>query len=293
MRRLLLLPVLVLALAAASPASATSPSTFRVNITSKGFEPATVSIQNGDVVTWKNTDTRTRQVVADDGSFKSDVLQPGATYSHIFSSDGTFAYHGGINTSFHGRVNVALTRTVLMNQAARVTTYVHSVKLSGTVSSTSSGDTVVIESRPAGTDSFDEVTRTSTSNGTWSVMVRPVRNTEYRAVWNNVDSNVHTIFVRPFLRLKQTGRRNLWAYANADGVRIKTVGLQRWIRHRGWRTIRTLRLRRLRTGPNQEWTSFSKFGLRFRHGTILRLRATRAQAGPVMYGPATSSAIRV
>jgi hypothetical protein len=38
--------------------------------------------------------------------------------------------------------------------------------------------------------------------------------------------------------------------------------------------------------------SFGKYRLHFRHGTILRLRVTRAQAGPAMYGPATSKALR-
>jgi plastocyanin len=295
MRKLLFLPVLVLTLAAASPTAASGPSasTITVRITSKGFDPASVSIQNGDVVLWTNTDRAAHQVVGDDGSFRSDVLQPGATYSHAFSSAGTFGYHGGINTAFRGTVNVALSRFVLMFQSKRITTYVHGVRLSGTISSTSSGEDVVIESRPRGTDSFEEVARTSSFSGNWRLTVRPTRTTEYRAVWSNVYSNVHTISVRPFLRLKQTGRGHFWAYAHADGVRYGRVTLQRWIRHRGWRSLRTLRLTRLRTGPNQEWISFRRFNLRFRRGTILRLRMSRAQAGPVMYGPALSKPIRV
>ena len=295
MRKLLFLPVLVLTLAAASPTAASGPSatTVTVRITSKGFDPTSVSIQNGDVVQWTNTDKAPHQVVADDGSFKSDVLQPGATYSHAFSSAGTFGYHGGINTAFRGSVNVALTRYVLMSQSRRITTYVHSVRLAGTISSTSSGEAVVIESRPRGTDSFEEVARTSSFSGHWQMTVRPTRTTEFRAVWNNVYSNVHTIYVRPFLRLKQTGRGHLTAYAHADGVRYGRVTLQRWIRHRGWRSLRTLRLTRLRTGPNQEWISFRRFDLRFRRGTILRLRMSRAQAGSVMYGPAVSKPVRV
>ena len=38
--------------------------------------------------------------------------------------------------------------------------------------------------------------------------------------------------------------------------------------------------------------SFGKYPFRFGHGTVLRLRVTRAQAGPAMYGPAFSKAIR-
>src|SRR3954465_10166767 len=81
MRKVLLLPLFVLALAASSPSSASTPNTVVVNITAPGFGPASVNIQNGDVVVWKNADTASHQVVADDGSFKSDVLAPGAEYS--------------------------------------------------------------------------------------------------------------------------------------------------------------------------------------------------------------------
>jgi plastocyanin len=292
MRKLLLLPVIVLALAAASPVTASTPNTVKVNITSKGFDPATVTVQNGDVVTWTNIDNASHQVVADDGSFKSDVLKPGDTFSYAFSSPGTFAYHGGMNAALKGAVSVQLTRYVLLNQARRITTYVQSVKFSGMTSSIDSGDQVVIESKPAGAGDFTEVARTATFSGHWELTVKPLRNTDYRAVWNNVYSQVHTVYVRPALRLKQTGHRFLWAYAHADGVRIARAQLQRWQRQRGWRTIRTLRLPKLRNKTGQNWLSFGKYRVNFRHGTILRLRVTRAQAGPAMYGPAMSKPIR-
>ena len=217
---------------------------------------------------------------------------PASTFSYAFSSPGTFAYHGGMNPALKGAVSVQLTRYVLLNQKRRITTYVQSVKFSGMTSSIDSGDQVVIESKPAGSTDFTEVARTATFSGHWQVTVKPHRNTDYRAVWNNVYSQVHTVNVRPALRLKQTGHRLLWAYAHADGVRIRHAQLQRWARHRGWRTIRTLRLNRLRNKTGQNWLSFGKYRARYRHGTILRLRVTHAQAGPAMYGPAMSKPIR-
>jgi plastocyanin len=292
MRKLLLLPFFVLALVASSPSSASTPNTVVINITATGFTPSSVSVQNGDVVVWKNADTTSHQVVADDGSFKSDVLAPGAEYSYAFSSAGTFGYHGGLNPALRGSVNVALTRWLLMSQNKETVNYVTAVNLTGQTSSEDSGDTVVIESRPAGTSEFTEVARTATFSGHWTLKVRPRRTTEYRAVWNNITSQVHTVNVKPSLRLKQTGHAFLWAYAHADGVRIRHALLQRWQRHHGWRTIRVLPLNRLRQKANQDWMSFGKYRLHFRHGTILRLRVTRAQAGPAMYGPATSKALR-
>jgi hypothetical protein len=47
-----------------------------VTIGPSGFPPQ-VSIQDGDSVTRKNDDTVNRQVVADDGTWKSPVLAPG------------------------------------------------------------------------------------------------------------------------------------------------------------------------------------------------------------------------
>jgi plastocyanin len=85
---------------------ATTPNTVKVNITWKGFDPASVTVQDGDVVTWTNNGNAPHQVVADDGSFKSDVLKPGDTFSYAFSSPGAFSYHGGWNPALRGSVNV-------------------------------------------------------------------------------------------------------------------------------------------------------------------------------------------
>jgi hypothetical protein len=45
-------------------------------------------------------------VTADDGSFKSDRLESGATFSHKFATAGTFAYHCAIRASMKGTVTV-------------------------------------------------------------------------------------------------------------------------------------------------------------------------------------------
>ena len=78
-RRLVLGAVAALALVLAAPASTAPTATATVQIVKTGFVPATVNINAGDSVTWRNADTTTHQVVANGGQFASAVLNPGQT----------------------------------------------------------------------------------------------------------------------------------------------------------------------------------------------------------------------
>src|SRR5436305_13897384 len=99
MRRLLLLPLFVLALAAASPAGADD---HQANITASGFVPLHLKIPNGDRIVWKNNDTVNHQIVADNGSFSSAILTPGQSYAHVFVNPGTYTYHDGTKPAAKG-----------------------------------------------------------------------------------------------------------------------------------------------------------------------------------------------
>jgi plastocyanin len=64
------------------------------------FTPATVDVNVGDTVTWKNTDMGNHNVVADNGSFKGggdpvthDPAPTGWTFTHRFNTPGTFRYY--------------------------------------------------------------------------------------------------------------------------------------------------------------------------------------------------------
>jgi plastocyanin len=59
-----------------------------------GTNPLVVSV--GATVTWTNTDSVPHTVTADDGSFDSGSLDPGATFSHTFDAAGSFDYHCAI-----------------------------------------------------------------------------------------------------------------------------------------------------------------------------------------------------
>jgi plastocyanin len=291
MKKLLLLPVLVLGLAAAAPAGADD---YQATISPSGFPPL-ISIQNGDRVVWKNSDTVNRQLVADDGSWKSPVIAPGNTWSHVFLNGGTLSYHGVFKPGQHGTVTVSSTRVVLMRQSAKTVQIFRTVRLQGSISKPgANGEIVSIEARPFGDSIFHEVARTTTQNGVWHVQVKPRRITVYRAVWQNVPSGEHIVNVKPFVRLKQVGRRLFSVRVSADTTLVRRwVVIQRFNKRlHTWRSFKALRLTRFRAKTGS-YTSIGNFRATFPHGMIIRAIITKHQTLPLMYGPAWSRALRV
>ncbi len=90
-----------------APSAATSAATgSAVSIAGFSFQPSTITISVGTTVKWTNNDSVGHTVTADDGSFKSDTLGSGVTFSHTFATAGTFAYHCAIHASMKGTVTV-------------------------------------------------------------------------------------------------------------------------------------------------------------------------------------------
>jgi YVTN family beta-propeller protein len=71
--------------------------------------PDTVSVTAGSTVTWKNADPVPHVVRADDGTWGSEEIMPGAAFTHRFDQAGTFAYHCAMHPFMQG--------TVIVNQA--------------------------------------------------------------------------------------------------------------------------------------------------------------------------------
>ena len=88
----------------------------QVDIGSKGFIPATISITVGQSVTWKNTDVNMKaHWVASDpypidnalpGLNSHGSIKPDDSYSYIFSKAGTYTYHDNLDPSLTGTVIV-------------------------------------------------------------------------------------------------------------------------------------------------------------------------------------------
>src|SRR2546430_3119909 len=133
-RRLVLGAVAALALIFAASASTASTATATVQIVKTGFTPATVTITEGDSVTWRNADTKAHQVVANGGQFASAILEPGKTYTHTFARGGTFRYHDALHPTLRGTVVVkGAPPVVTLAASAPIVKYGTQVTLTGTV----------------------------------------------------------------------------------------------------------------------------------------------------------------
>jgi plastocyanin len=95
--------VVALGLGARSVAAQESAA---VSIVDFAFQPASVELATGGTVTWTNTGQAPHTVTADDGSFDSGTLSPGATFSQTFATAGTFTYHCNIHPQMTATVIV-------------------------------------------------------------------------------------------------------------------------------------------------------------------------------------------
>ena len=64
------------------------------------------SVPAGTVLTIANNDSAPHTFTADDGSFDTGTIQPGATAEVTLSTAGTFAYHCDIHSSMTGSITV-------------------------------------------------------------------------------------------------------------------------------------------------------------------------------------------
>jgi LPXTG-motif cell wall-anchored protein len=79
---------LLFTLAVGGPALAATRSVSEVDF---DFVPATITIAPGDTVVWTNNSGSPHTSTA--GSWDSGTMNPGASFSHTFSSTGSFPYH--------------------------------------------------------------------------------------------------------------------------------------------------------------------------------------------------------
>ncbi len=78
-----------------------------VSIPGKAFVPGSIDVLVGDTVVWRNGDTSTHTVTAQDDSFDSGFLSAGGTFEHTFSKTGTYRYSCTIHKFMRGSVRVS------------------------------------------------------------------------------------------------------------------------------------------------------------------------------------------
>lgn len=87
-------------------AAVAAPAT--VDIQGFAFNPATLTVVRGTMVTWTNRDSVTHTVTAvqPPGVFDSGPLGTGATFSFTFNTTGTFGYRCNIHPTMTGTIVV-------------------------------------------------------------------------------------------------------------------------------------------------------------------------------------------
>ena len=91
------------------------PSVFVVTYTSSCFTPSSITIQNGDIVTFKNNSNKNMWPASDPHPSHSAYpefdpgqdIAPGSTWSFTFNKSGSWGYHDHNKPSCHGTVTVS------------------------------------------------------------------------------------------------------------------------------------------------------------------------------------------
>ena len=76
-----------------------------------GFSPSSITVDAGATVTWTNTGTTPAGHTVTGSGFGSGTLHSGQSFSHTFTTPGTFSYMCSIHNFMKGSVTVAAAPT--------------------------------------------------------------------------------------------------------------------------------------------------------------------------------------
>ena len=285
--RKLVLPALLVALAAALVAPATT-ATVGVQITRLGFVPRAVTIRAGDTVTWTNADTVAHQVVFRQRTGlqcpQPLVIQPAQAGSCTFTRSGRFAYEDPTQRGggFRGTVTVEQGPLAVTLQAVpRLVTYGGRATLSGAVSTAEGGQRVEVLAQPCGQTQSRIATVTTTAAGAYSHVAQPLRTTTYQARFRSASTPGVAVRVRPRIRLAKVARARYSVRVTAAiGFRGRLVYLQRYnATRRTWITVRRAALRTVVAGIAPTRKTSVTIRVRLRGGLRLRVVMPQAQVG--------------
>ena len=265
-----------------------------LTITATGFVPRNATVDVGDVVTWRNADTRAHQVVV--AGRCNLTVQPGATGSCTFPNTGRFAYREPAfrRTAWRGTITVrAVAGSLSIAARPSTVTYSAATTLGGAVSSAQANERVNVTAGACGSTSRSNVATVDTAaGGAWTLAARPLRNTVYQARWRNVSSAEQTVKVRPRVTLRKLTRsRFLVRVSAAQTFGGKVVSLQRWVPSaQRWARVRFAVLRTISTG-SPTIVSGSTVRARVKARTRVRAVLGQGQAG-ACYVASASNIVR-
>jgi plastocyanin len=225
MRRLIVLLVALGGLLVAGPANA---ATKTVDIFSSSFSPKSVTIVQGDTVTWVNRDSANHQILADKGQFVSPILRPKQAYSFTFQAAGTYPYKDELHPRIAGTIVVkGAPPTLTLSASTGIAVFGEKVTLSGAVSSHRPNEQVTIFYQPYPQPSpIQPAAVLTTTGGVYSFVVSPQILTTYQATWKGAFAAPTTVQVQPRLTLGRSGAWLLHAYGGRSFAG-RSVQLQR------------------------------------------------------------------
>jgi len=199
----------VIALASAASAAA-APKQAEVAVQFSAYGPSQLDVLPGTSVIWSNVSQRTHTVTADDETFDSGHLDPGARFRVTFARPGTYTYHCTIHSSIRGEIDV---RRVILDTLPTAAIPVGSnVDFSGLTAD--AGKPIRIERRVSGSR-FATVAHTAAARGgAWHVAIPATVTGDYRAVSGVDASEVRRLLV---------GVRKVNVHATRTGVSVEVT----------------------------------------------------------------------
>jgi len=89
-----------------TPAPTPAPPPGDILMAGRAFSPATLTVNAGTAVRWRNNDGREHTVTASNRAFDSGVMAVGATFTKVFTTPGTYAYLCAIHPDMTGTIAV-------------------------------------------------------------------------------------------------------------------------------------------------------------------------------------------
>jgi plastocyanin len=286
MRKLLVLPFAVLALAIAG--AAVGATTKTVTISKTGYSPTALTIAVGDTVDFKNGDSLSHTVNLSPTtgvhctSAIPLVIAAGQTASCTFSTAGKFKFADAANNkkAFHGTITVTPPLVSSLTATPKDVVYGKSSTIAGKLASGQSGQPVEIRAQGCKeTTSTVVATVTTDTAGAFSYVARPVNNTDYTLSSKGLTASI-SVGVKPRLRLSKIGahRYKLQVYAAQNFLGTRAT-FQR-LRSGRWVAVKRVKL----TTSTRTTTPTVITSTKFRSSIKAHLRV-RASFGPKQVGP--------
>jgi phosphodiesterase/alkaline phosphatase D-like protein len=167
-------------------------------------------------------------------SFAVGGLNPGTVYHYRLVASNSSGTTVGPDTAF-----TTAGPAVTVAATTRTISFRGAVTLRGHIASGQANQNLDVFAQRFGGGSFARIATVLTdATGNWSLTVRPVIATTYKAIWNGQNSTTVTVGVRPLVSIRAVSRHRIATHVTgARSFRGRVVQLQRRLSSGAWLTI--------------------------------------------------------